>query len=294
MSLPSGRSHLGRSLGVIALAAALTSSCAAALVPPRVVRFASLDDTRLDGHFFRPRGEGRHPAIVFLHGCGGLINSRGHIKSREADWASRLMAQGYVVLMVDSFSPRGIGGMCAPARFDLTVYLARPKDAYGALRYLQAQEFVRPDRIGIMGWSQGGGVILNAIRKASLGRPPELPQGDFRAAVAFYPASCREGAHRVPWTSTIPLLVLVGALDVWTPAEPCWDPVEKAAGRGSVAQVHVYPVAYHDFDWPGLPVHPLPGYRTSRGVVPIAGTDPAARDDALSRVPAFLGRYLRD
>jgi len=36
----------------------------------------------------------------------------------------------------------------------------------------------------------------------------------------------------------------------------------------------------------------LPAYRTRAGVVPIIGTDPAGRQDALTRVPAFLSRYL--
>lgn len=56
----------------------------------------------------------------------------------------------------------------------------------------------------------------------------------------------------------------------------------------------VYPGAYHDFDWPDLPVHAVPAYRTSSGIVPIIGTDPAAREAALTRVPEFLARYLRD
>jgi hypothetical protein len=30
----------------------------------------------------------------------------------------------------------------------------------------------------------------------------------------------------------------------------------------------------------------------AEGAVPIYGTDPAARQDAFTRVPAFLGRYL--
>jgi dienelactone hydrolase len=285
---------VGRSLRVIGLAAAFVSACASAGVSPRVVQFQWLDQTRLDGHLVIPRGEGRHPALVFLHGCGGLVSSQRRIQSRETDWASRLTALGYVVLMGDSFSPRGIARMCSQARFDRQVYLARPKDAYGALHYLQAQDFVRPDRIGIMGWSQGGGVVLTSIRKASLGRRPELAQGDFRAAVAFYPASCREGAHRVRWTSAIPLLVLVGAEDVWTPAAPCRQLVENAIGRGSNAEMEVYPGAYHDFDWPNLPVHAVPPYRTAAGIVPIIGTNPAARKVAIARVTEFLARYLLD
>lgn len=282
------------------LVATLATGCASVDRPREDVRFVSLDaqagrePTSLNGYLFKPEGSGRHPALVFLHGCGGLRNSRGQIESRETDWAMRFTRLGYVVLLVDSLSPRGRGEMCSQRGFNLATYLDRPKDAYGALRYLQAQPFVRPDRIGLVGWSQGGGAVLLGIRSNSLGRPPDLPAGDFRAAVAFYPASCRDRAHRLPWTSSIPLLVLVGERDNWTPAAPCKALVDGAVERGSKIEMRIYQDAYHDFDWPDDPVHELPAYRTSAGVIPIAGTDPAARDDALKRVPEFLGKYLQD
>lgn len=285
---------------MIFLVAALTPGCAFVGTPRVDVRFPSLDaeaghePTLLNGYLFKPEGGETHPALVFLHGCGGLRNSHGQIESREANWAARFTRLGYVVLLVDSLSPRGHGEMCSQGGFSRTVYLDRPKDAYGALRYLQAQPFVRPDRIGLVGWSQGGGVVLLSVRSNSLGRPSDLPAGDFRAAVAFYPASCRDRAHRLPWTSPIPLLVLVGDRDNWTPAVPCKAFVDGAVERGSKIEMRIYPDAYHDFDWPNNPLHELPAYRTSAGVIPIAGTDLAARADALKRVQEFLGRYLLD
>jgi dienelactone hydrolase len=58
--------------------------------------------------------------------------------------------------------------------------------------------------------------------------------------------------------------------------------------------MQVYPGAYHGFDRANSPVREFPEYRTSTGVVPIQGTDPAARQDALTRVPAFLARFLQN
>jgi dienelactone hydrolase len=266
------------------------------------VQFASLDSDgmfgapkMIDGYLYRPALGGPRPAIVFLHGCGGLIRSSGKLDSGEVDWAKRLSAAGYVVLLVDSYTTRGVKTMCAPANFQISVYHARQKDMYGALRYLQSLSFVRPDRIGVMGWSLGGGTILTAIRDSgSLGRPGDLPQGDFRAAVAFNPATCDTRVANTGWTSQIPLLVLVGDADVWTPAAPCKIMVDLAASKGSPSAIHIYPGAYHAFDSPNLPRQEHPEYRTSAGVVPIMGTDPAARADALERVPAFLGSYLND
>ena len=182
--------------------------------------------------------------------------------------------------------------MCSIAGFDLDLYRKRPKDAYGALWYLQAQPFVRGDRIGLAGWSQGGGATLFSIAAQSLGRPSALPQGDFRAAVAFYPGGCNEARQPAPWTSAIPLLVLMGAADVWTPMAPCKTFLDGAIARGARIETQIYPGAYHAFDAPNLPRRELPDYRTRAGVVPIVATDAAARADALVRVPAFLARFL--
>jgi dienelactone hydrolase len=138
-----------------------------------LVHFRSLEPSAplLDGYLFRPAGVGRHPALVFLHGCGGLISrSTERINTREADWAARFNADGYVVLMVDSLGPRHHGDMCSVHGFDIQLYHQRPKDAYGALAWLQAQDFIRPDRVGLVGWSEGGGVILYSIGAPSLGR----------------------------------------------------------------------------------------------------------------------------
>jgi dienelactone hydrolase len=290
-----------KSRGAWALLAALLWAGVAAA--QQAVSFPSAGDngatppTALTGYLFRPAGNGPFPAIVFAHGCYGMFarGNAGNFLSRDIFWATTMSQQGYVVLMVDSFGPRQHGEMCSTSGFDEQLYVKRPRDAYGALAYLQAQPFVQPDRVGIMGWSQGGGVVLLSIRAASLGRPAGLPPNrDFRAAVAFYPASCNDKSHSQPWTSSIPLLVLMGTGDVWTAAGPCQEFLQGVKGRGSPVESVFYPGAYHDFDFPGdQPVRNLPQYTTRSGVVPITGTDPVARADALQRVPAFFATYLK-
>jgi dienelactone hydrolase len=280
------------------VAAGLLLWCGAAAAQD-LVHFPSSDDngpgqpaTVLDGYLLRPAGDGRHPAVVFLHGCGGLFDRiGGRVEPGERDWAGELTGRGYAVLMVDSFRPRDRGEQCSPRDRDPELYRKRPRDAYGALLFLQTQSFVRPDRVAVIGWSQGGGAVLLAIGAQSLGRPAQLPQGDFGAAVAFYPTSCNTQFKGASWTSAIPLLVLVGDGDVLNPALPCKSFLEGAAARGAAIEMQIYPGAYHHFDWPDVPRHELPFLRNAEGAVPIYGTDPAARQDAFSRVPAFLGRY---
>ena len=214
---------------ILALLALFAAGMAAGgAVAQEKVQFASLDGkdgaapTQLDGYLFRPTKPGPYPAVVFLHGCGGLISGISHkIMSREMDWAGKLNAAGIAVLMVDSFAPRGSGEMCSRSGFKEWLYLRRPADAYGALAYLQTLPQVARDRIGMIGWSNGGGAVLFALGKRNSGKPATFAGPDFRAAVAFYPGSCSEQRMGTDWTPSIPLLILVGEGDVWTPAGPC-------------------------------------------------------------------------
>ena len=158
-----------------ALVAVLIRSGSAAT--QEIVHFPSLEDngpgqaaTMLDGYLYRVPGEARHPAVVGLHGCGGMFSrTTGLITPIYREWAAELNRQGYTVLLVDSFRPRNHGEMCSIQGFDFALYRKRPRDAYGALWFLQAQPFVRGDRIALAGWSQGGGATLFSIAAQSLG-----------------------------------------------------------------------------------------------------------------------------
>jgi dienelactone hydrolase len=242
--------------------------------------------TQLDGYLYEPETTGTHPhpAMVFLHGCAGLLSSKTHMpESRQTAWAKVFNDRGYTVLMVDSFTPRGVKSVCSPKTWRDDVYAARPYDAYAGLAYLQSRPDIDSKHIGVMGWSNGGGVVLFTVGTNAPHKPP-----GFAAAIAFYPGSCSTKRLGDDWSSTIPLLVLVGAKDVWTPALPCQD----ALSRSTHTQLKIYPDSYHDFDWPGMAVHTVPSFTTSSGVVPIEGENPAAHADALKIVPQFLQRYL--
>jgi dienelactone hydrolase len=58
----------------------------------------------------RPEGAGPFPALVIMHDCSGLgARSSG----APARWAAELVRQGYVILIPDSFAPRGFPeGVC--------------------------------------------------------------------------------------------------------------------------------------------------------------------------------------
>jgi len=235
---------------------------------------------------FRPDGPGPFPAVIGLHGCDGLFSPSGNLSSRYRDWAERLSKAGYVVLYPDSFGSRGLGPQCRnrpSARADHE----RLADIATARDWLQGQSFVKADRVSLIGWSGGGISVLWAVRPHSTvknGKP------DFRSAIAFYP-----GCHRLDvtaWSARVRTLILIGSADDQASARACEQMVAGARGRSARTMIVVYPGAYHDFDHPNRVVQVRTGYAFSTdgsGRVH-TGNNPAARADALKRVPQWLAR----
>jgi dienelactone hydrolase len=272
---------------LLASLAWLSLAPALALEP---VEIPNGDDKPLKGLLFRPDGPGPFPAVIALHGCGGL-GANGKLNARHMDWAERLKAEGMVVLFPDSFGSRGLGSQCLVA--DRTVRPSRERvaDTMAARAYLLGRSDIRSDRISLLGWSNGGSSVLWSIaseKKPKDGRP------DFHAAVTFYPG-CRlvaQAAERRDWSARLPLLVLIGEADTWTPAAPCRDLVKATTDAGRAASLVSYPGATHDFDHPNLKLTkrtglPFTGDNSGEALI---GTDPAAREDAIQRVPRFLWR----
>jgi dienelactone hydrolase len=277
---------LMRSLA-LALAACLFSSPLAAQVP---VEIPNGDEKPLKGLLFKPVGDGPFPAVIALHGCGGL-GSRGVLGARHASWAERLRDLGMMVIFPDSFGSRGLESQCLVA--DRTVRPGRERvaDTYAARAYLQARGDVKADNISLLGWSNGASSVLWTI---AADKRPKDGRPDFRAAVAFYPG-CRllaQAAERRDWENRTPLLLLIGEADTWTPAAPCRQLVKAANQAGSTASIISYPGATHDFDHPGLKLTRRTGlaFTGDGSGEALVGTDPAAREDALKRVPEFLLR----
>lgn len=238
-----------------------------------------------------PPGPGPFPAVVLLHGCGGLLDSKGHLTARHADWNKRFVALGYLVLLVDSFGPRGLGNQCIVRERSLTASGDRVRDAFAALRYLQGRPEARPDRISLMGWSNGASVVLGALAPENPARAADVAPGFYRA-VALYPG-CTGVARNFPdYQPSLPLLILSGGDDDWTPVDPCRKLVDKARKKGAPIELVIYPNAFHGFDNPDVPLAYWPNVRNTSKPDACCGahvgTDQAARDDALHRVPAFL------
>lgn len=253
----------------------------------------------------KPAGDGPFPAVVVLHDCSGLGPRSSGMAWR---WSSELTQRGYVTIWPDSFTPRGRPkGVCAGAAVPRITYEQRAGDTYAALAYLASLPFVNARRIAVMGGSHGGSSTLAAIVDA----PENAKRTDagFAAAIALYPACGRSyGAwevqrHKEPgrpimayagaFKPVAPLLILIGALDDWTPAEPCRKLAEAARSAGYPVEIKVYPGAHHSFD-SILPVRYVAerinaNSQTGRGAT--TGGNAEAWADAVEQVARFLDRH---
>ncbi len=160
-----------------------------------------------------------------------------------------LVDAGFVTLVVDSFTSRGIGSTCTSTSKMAEATVFRQYDAVHAMRYLQDQPVVDPENIFLMGMSQGGSVAAklagdrwsNNIKGDVLDENPT--QSWFRAFVAYYP-----WCPHVPKRLETPLLVLSGKEDDWAPSLGCfWH---KAVVMGAPYEVEIYEGAHHSFDLP--------------------------------------------
>src|SRR5256712_7310914 len=130
----------------------------------------------VSGELLLPKGEGRVPVVVLSHGGGGVGRA-------EDTWARELRSDGVAVLVVDSFTGRGI------KKFPPETELSRAGqvyDVYQALALLATHPRVDPGRIALMGGSRGGGLSLLAAMTRSL--KAQVPENlEFCAYLALYP-----------------------------------------------------------------------------------------------------------
>jgi len=117
---------------------------------------------RLSGTLTLPGGRDRSPAAILVHGQGPLDRdmSFAHLKPFKV-LAEHLAAKGIASLRYDKRGVGQSGGDFGSAtRRDLA------GDVVAALDYLQRQEAILPDRVGLIGQSEGG-VVAPLVAAAS-------------------------------------------------------------------------------------------------------------------------------
>jgi dienelactone hydrolase len=264
----------GRATLTLALGLLLLAGCSGVARTIEIPRPPATFDSKpwpatVSGYLTRPDGDGPFPAVILLHGCSGLPGAL----RRLGEWAEWYRARGWASIILDSFGPRSIAAVCNTNEVTAN---DRANDAYAALRYLAGLPFVRTDQVVIQGLSHGGWTVLRALDDIAYGTQSVR----FAAGVAYYPVC--SGIRRPLYA---PAIVLIGALDDWTPAGPCEFLRERTREDPHPIELTVYPGAYHSFDFPG------PQRVNQYGKVLAHSLD--ATTDAERRVDDFLRRMFR-
>jgi dienelactone hydrolase len=187
-------------------------------------------------------GTERLPAIVLLHGSGGVTGSM-------AEWAQEFNAMGIATFVLDSFTGRGIESTTN----DQTQLgrLAMIIDAYRALTLLAKHPRIDGVRIGIMGFSRGGQAALYSSLKRFQRLHGPGSGLEFAAYLVFYP-SCVTTYHNDEDVAEKPIRIFHGSADNFNPVTPCRAYVERLRHAGKDVQLFEYPGAHHVFDAPSL------------------------------------------
>lgn len=293
MTIRMAMALLGLALSLTAPATAETNLRIDPALHDNRVEIPSGDGTMISGYLYRPADSAARPAVVMLHGCSGMLTRKyGRLKSREAAWRDIFLAEGYVVLLLDSFTARGLRTICAISlrKRPVEPFRERPHDAYGALQWLQAQSFVEPDKIALGGWSNGAMTMLWTVFSGAEQRPASL-QHDFHTAFGFYPGCITLRKRQPEFTAAVPTLLQLGADDNWTWPKPCRELAETANQQGGATMiVETYEGAVHSFD------HPTSKRRTisvSNNRQVRIGSHPEARRKAIERIRAYLKAAFR-
>jgi uncharacterized protein len=126
-----------------------------------------------------PAGDGPFPAMVIVHGTGG-VHSNGEALAKV------LLDAGIASIEPDMWKPRGLSGGTASRPRIISDTLP---DAYGALVFLAANPKIDPKRIGIVGFSWGGAVSwITAFGLKPLNTGTKLDSLQFAVHVPFYPS----------------------------------------------------------------------------------------------------------
>lgn len=147
------------------------------LVDSSVVRFASFDGMQIPNILWKPHqasADNPAPALVWVHGGPGGQTTRAH-----SALIQYLANHGYVVLGINNRGSSGYGKTFFAA--DDGKHGREPLwDTVEAKNYLQTLDYVDDERIGIIGGSYGGYMVLSALA---------FQPGEFKVGVNIFGVS---------------------------------------------------------------------------------------------------------
>ena len=194
------------------------------------------------GDLIMPPSAGeKAPVVVMSHGSDGITEGMHQV------WAKPMLAAGFAVFVVDSFTPRDsakIAGTAGQLTWNTTVNIS---DAIYALKILATHPMLDASRIFHIGWSRGGNAVTGAMWPNY--RQPITGSDSIKWAgsIAVYPG-CNFRYKNPMLKISAPVLYLLAEKDDMTPAQPCVEEAQLLAAEGNPITHKVLDGAHHVFD----------------------------------------------
>lgn len=179
------------------------------------------------------------PAVVLLHGAGGVLAPRGPTYARQ------LTAMGVAALVVDAFAARRDMATGFVQRLVHITEAMLIADAYAALAWLESRPEVDGDRVAVVGFSYGGmAAVLSAYAQVAEAYAPDGRR--FAAHAGLYaPCLARFEDDRA---TGAPVIMLFGGRDAIVDESRCRAVARELERGGADVEIVVYPEAYHQWD----------------------------------------------
>lgn len=201
----------------------------------------------LAGELSIPRGEGRLPLVVLMHGSGGATANIPY-------WQRQFNERGIATFAIDGLTGRGLTRVGDnQAALGRTNYIL---DIYRSLEILANHPRIDPERVVMMGFSRGGQAALYSSldRFQSLWNRSGI---DFAGYVAFYP-DCAITFREDEEVSDKPIRIFHGTADDYNPLASCRTYVERLKTAGADVEITEFAGAHHAFDNPYAANPPAP------------------------------------
>jgi dienelactone hydrolase len=221
---------LKSALGVLTIlwVIAVASEAQDIQVQETVQQFRS-GETRLTVECFAPAVEGKFPAIVLLHGSGGLELGTGDLFRA---FARDLSSEGFVVLIPHLFEKTS---HVVGKPFGDKELLAFTESVHDAIDFAVASGAVDPEKIGLVGWSLGSHLAFSQSSK-----DPRI-----RAIASISGYLPVESKSKMP-----PVLIVQGSKDKTLPSQRLRDFQAKMKADESPVETRIYKGVGHNLDLP--------------------------------------------
>ena len=211
------------------------------------------------GYLYLPESEGIHPAVIVLHGGGGL-------KDNHKNFARDLSGEGYVVLVVNYLAADKMQWGAVDAR---KKYLRSHIPVDAGYKFLRSHIAVDSERIAMVGFSRGSNYSMAFSRNDWV----TSYEKNIAAIVLYYIGNKWGNA---PDKNLPPTLFLHGDNDEYVSTGYIRAFCERQESKAKKpCKFHFYNNVGHGFDAK-------------------YGYNGAAKKDAFSRAVKFLDQYLKD